>query len=415
MTMRIVQFSESFSPASETFIYDAVSELVASGVDCRVLTLNRRDPVGRPFDEVHEVPWPRRWEIPRLWHRALSSVGVGHRDTHLWPVVRGRLRPHLERLRPDVVHAQFGPMGALIAPITKALDIPLVVTFHGYDLSPRPGRAEPPPGYEEMFEWASLLLTVSAHNAEKLRTLKAPGEKVRVLHNGSRIERFAFSDPSGRFDGHEVRLLFVGRLVEVKSPLDLLRAFRIARDEVGEELSLRLTVAGEGREGEAARGFVADHDLRREVRFLGRVSHSRVEELMRNHHVYVQHCRRTESGEEEGLGMTLIEAQASGLPVISTRSGGIPEAVADGRSGFLVPDGDVRAMADRIVELVRNPERWSAMGRAGREHVEDNFRLSTQVEKLITLYREQIAAGRRRSGSGAEIRNSHPNPIGASV
>jgi glycosyltransferase involved in cell wall biosynthesis len=387
--MRVVQLCESFSRLSETFIYDTVTELEHQGIDCHVLTMNRFNETERPFDKVHLAPWPGRWNPPRLWRRALATVGIaGDVDTHKWPGVRARFRRHLEQLDPDVVHAQFGPMGVLVAPVTEALDIPLVVTFHGYDISVLPQQETTRERYRALFEKADALTGVSNHNCDKLKVLGAPEEKVHVLHNGTQLSNFAYSNPAQDFDGEQVRLLFVGRLVEVKSPLSLLDTFLEVTEEVGSKPELILTIAGNGPlEGEVNE-YIDRHGIDERVCCVGRIPHSEVRHLMQTHHIYVQHCKKTDGGAEEGLGVTFIEAQASGLPVVATQSGGIPDVVVDGETGYLVPEDDVEAMADRIVHLVRHPDTWERMGRAGRQHVEEHFDLTKQAGKLIELYED---------------------------
>jgi colanic acid/amylovoran biosynthesis glycosyltransferase len=95
--------------------------------------------------------------------------------------------------------------------------------------------------------------------------------------------------------------------------------------------------------------------------------------------------RTAADGDAESLGLVNIEAQACGVPVLSTRHGGIPEAVgAD--AGILVPEGDVSALARALSDLVGHPEQWAAMGRAGRAHVEQRFRLADRVRDVEDLY-----------------------------
>ncbi|WP_251964083.1 glycosyltransferase family 4 protein [Salinibacter ruber] len=385
--MRVVQLCEAFSRSSETFIYDTVTELDRQGVDCHVLTMNRANEEERRYEKVHLAPWPEPWNLARLWRRALATLGiVGDVDTHKWPGLRARFRRHLERLDPDVVHAQFGPMGVLVAPLTEALDTPLIVTFHGYDISVLPQNKKTRRRYRILFKKADALIGVSKHNRDKLLALGAPEEKVRVLHNGTRIEDFTYSNPSTRFEGRKVKLLFVGRLVRVKSPVDLVDAVGMARNQMNGKVDLHLTIAGDGPESNSVRQQAQHRELQDQVDCLGRVSHDEVQRLMKRHHIYAQHSKKINSGAEEGLGVTFIEAQASGLPVVATRSGGIPDVVVDGETGYLVPERDVEAMANRIVYLARHPDKWGEMGRAGRRHVEENFNLTSQVEKLIEIY-----------------------------
>lgn len=393
--MRVVQVCEAFSRSSETFIYDTVTELERQGIDCHMVTMNRANETKRSFDKVHLAPWPGRWNVPRLCRRALATLGIaGDVDTHKWPGLRARFRRHLDRLEPDVVHAQFGPMGVLVAPVTEALRIPLVVTFHGYDISVLPQNEKTRRRYRALFQKADAITGVSNHNCSKLLSLGAPEKKVRLLHNGTRIEEFSYSNPRSRFEGKTVQLLFVGRLVKVKSPVDLLDAFAMARKRMDGEADLHLTIAGDGPQSNSVQQRIRQWGLRDQVECLGRVSHDEVQSLMKRNHMYVQHSKKTNSGEEEGLGVVFIEAQASGLPVVATQSGGIPDVVVNGETGYLVPEGDTEAMADRVVHLARRPEMWEEMGRAGRRHVEENFDLTKQVAKLIELYKELYMADR---------------------
>ena len=93
---------------------------------------------------------------------------------------------------------------------------------------------------------------------------------------------------------------------------------------------------------------------------------------------------------EQEAQTLLAEAQATGLPVLSSRVGGIPEVVLDGKSGFLLPQRDVAALVDNLSYLIQNPQLWPEMGRAGRRYVEDHYNLDTQNERLIDIYREML-------------------------
>jgi glycosyltransferase involved in cell wall biosynthesis len=104
------------------------------------------------------------------------------------------------------------------------------------------------------------------------------------------------------------------------------------------------------------------------------------------------------SGDAEGFGIVFIEAQAMGLPVVSTRSGGIPEAVKDGETGLLVSEHDPRALAEAILQLMQDGELWQRFSLAGRIRVLDNFNLFKQTSRLEYVF-EQLLAGRRISAS----------------
>jgi glycosyltransferase involved in cell wall biosynthesis len=281
-------------------------------------------------------------------------------------------------------------MGTLVAPLTDELDISLVVTFHGYDISILPQQKKIREGYLDLFKRADCLIGVSDHNADKVKALGAPDEKVCILHNGTDVKNFSYSNPSDRFEGKTVQLLFVGRLVKVKSPVRLVESFAKAKQKVTNDINLHLTIAGNGPEYEAVQSRARELAVNESVTCLGAIPHKEVRRLMQSCHVYVQHSKKTASGAEEGQGITFIEAQASGMPVVATRSGGIPDVVIDGETGYLVKEGDTEAMSERIVRLAQHPETWGKMGHAGRVHVEEQFSLSKQVTKLINIYKSVI-------------------------
>ncbi|HEY0342803.1 MAG TPA: glycosyltransferase, partial [Steroidobacteraceae bacterium] len=132
--------------------------------------------------------------------------------------------------------------------------------------------------------------------------------------------------------------------------------------------------------------LAASTGLRERVEFLGARPHAEVLALMRKAAMLVLPGVRTASGREEGLGMVLLEAAATGLPVIASRVGGIPECVLDGRTGFLVPERDAAALAERMGELLGDTGKRRQMGREGRALVERQFDIHRQTEALESLY-----------------------------
>jgi colanic acid/amylovoran biosynthesis glycosyltransferase len=130
--------------------------------------------------------------------------------------------------------------------------------------------------------------------------------------------------------------------------------------------------------------------LRGEVELVGARSHAEVIALLREAHLFVAPCVTAENGDQEGIPNALKEAMAMGIPVLSTWHSGIPELVEDGVSGLLVPERDSEALADGLAYLIDQPERWPAMGRAGRDKVDAEFNSEKLTHDLIGLYREAI-------------------------
>lgn len=126
------------------------------------------------------------------------------------------------------------------------------------------------------------------------------------------------------------------------------------------------------------------------VQLLGWMTQEQVRQLYTDSHIFILSSVTAANGDREGQGLVLQEAQAMGLPVLSTLHNGIPEGVLDRKSGFLVPERDADALAEKLSYLIENPEVWPAMGKAGREYVEERYNIKHLNEQLIELYQNLI-------------------------
>lgn len=383
--MRVVHYTDVFTTLSMTFIYDYVTEMQRQGIDGHVVTLRHENMRERPFEHVHVVGLPPSWHPERIWAKAKLLASLTDRYEAHAPILRRRIARILKMLRPDVVHAQFGSDAVLIAPVTNSLNIPLVTTFHGADISVLPKSARWQSHYEILFQLGDHFIGVSNYICRKIIQTGADPAKVSMIHNGIRLERFQYSDPVSHFNGRNIRCIHVGRLTHKKDPLSLLEAFNLARNAIGNNLELTLTIAGDGPLRQAVEEKIRALHIQNCVDVLGAIPHSRVSELLCNSHIYTQHCATGPDGDEEGMGVSFAEASAIGLPIVSTVHNGIPDVVLDGVTGFLVPEKDVIGMAARIGELCKTPSLWRNFGSAGRKHVEMHFDLVKQVRMATSL------------------------------
>jgi colanic acid/amylovoran biosynthesis glycosyltransferase len=150
---------------------------------------------------------------------------------------------------------------------------------------------------------------------------------------------------------------------------------------------------------------VGELGVQQSVRLVGAKANAEVIDLLASHHLFVAPSVTAASGDREGIPNVLKEAMATGMPVVSTRHSGIPELVEDGVSGYLVSERDVGALASRLRDLVEHPERWPAMGRAGRTRVENGFASQRLNERLFQLYER---AARRDEGTQRAAREPVP-------
>lgn len=296
----------------------------------------------------------------------------------------------LESLSPVLMHAHFGPDAVNALPLQSRLDLPLVVTFHGYDASQR---AELRNGLMAwryghlrhlLVDRAASLLAVSNHIREKLVALGIPGSRIRVHRIGVDLTNFS----PAPLEKREPVVLGVGRFVEKKGFEFLIDAMA-AVQRASPETELVLIGSGELEGDLRAR---ASRKLQ-SFRIFGPCPAEEITGWMKRARLLAAPSVTDSSGNTEGLPITVVEALASGLPAVATRHAGIPEAVADGESGFLVPERDVEALADRILDLVRDDAGWEAMSAASRAIAEREFDLTAQTGKLEEIYAE---AGRGR-------------------
>ena len=126
------------------------------------------------------------------------------------------------------------------------------------------------------------------------------------------------------------------------------------------------------------------------VKFLGAVEQNEVLNLYQKAHIFILPSVTASNGDREGQALVLQEAQATGLPVVSTLHNGIPEGVLDGKSGFLVPERDVNALAERLNYLIEHPELWPKMGFAGRKFVEEKYDIKKLTQQLVEIYQNLI-------------------------
>jgi glycosyltransferase involved in cell wall biosynthesis len=170
-------------------------------------------------------------------------------------------------------------------------------------------------------------------------------------------------------------VLFLGRLHEKKGPADLLRALAQLH---ARGVAAVCTMAGSGVEEPALRRLA--RDLRIDVRFVGSFGAEQARELLHAARVV---CVPSHS---EGFGLAFLEAQACGVPVVSYRTGGIPEAVADGETGLLATERDVDGLADRLQTLLTDDELWLRMSTCGQRRTAEQFDLARQTAALEDIY-----------------------------
>ena len=299
--------------------------------------------------------------------------------------------PDLARLDPRLIHAHFGRGGALALPLAHALKLPLVVTFHGGDATKTKHyrKALVPTIFQRrcaaLRREAALIICVADHIREALIAHNFPPAKLRVIRYGI--------DPDDETEEPEPAerpyLLFAGRFVEKKGVGHLLDAMRILE---ADSAAVDLALIGSGPMVEALKCKAAG--LAR-ARFLGWLPNQEVRRMMRGALAVCVPSVAAHSGDSEGLPNVVLEAMASAVPVIGSEIAGIVEAVEHGRTGFLVPPADPRAIAAAARRLLADSALRSSMGLAARRAAIERFSAVAQ-SRLLSIRYSRSAVPRQR-------------------
>lgn len=291
--------------------------------------------------------------------RALLREGLGRETTAAY--VKAFRRHGVE-----AVLAEYGTTGVAVMDACRELALPLIVHFHGYDASVHKVLEDNAAAYREMFRRAAAVIAVSEAMRRKLVSLGAPPAKLHLIPYGIDCTAFDRSDPALA----PPVLLAVGRFIEKKAPHITIEAFSKAHRALPQA---RLRMVGDGPLLEDCRTLAKTLGIADAVAFLGAQPHAVVQEEMRRARSFVQHSVEAANGDCEGTPVAILEASASGLPVVATRHAGIPDVVVEGETGFLVDERDTDAMAAGMLSLLREADLARKLGEAARRRTQSRF------------------------------------------
>ncbi len=409
---RIAYVMSRFPKITETFILFEILELERRGVRVEIFPLLRENETvmhpeaRRLMPRVRFQPMlsgpilaanlralardPRRY-LATLWEALWGNRGSRNFLAGALGVFPKavRMAEEMRRLGVTHVHAHFASHPALAALIVHRLTgIPYSFTAHGSDIHIDQTMFGP------KLASAAFAVTVCRYNVDFLaeRVGGWVRDRLRVLHCGTDPTVFQ-PDDAARGDGEALRVLCVAALREVKGHRFLIEACRILR---GRGLAVACRLVGNGPLHDELARRIADAGLEGSVVLTGPMPRDAVRAEMAAADVVVLPSILGSRGDREGVPVVLMEAMASGRPVVSSRQSGIPELVEDGVSGLLCPPGDAGALADALERLARDPDLRRRMGEAGRARVLADFDLRRNAAELAALL---AAAAERRPES----------------
>ncbi len=323
--------------------------------------------------------------VPRL-RDAIVAETAGERLAFRLRGRGGRIEAKVRAARPRLIHAHFGTDGLLVLPLARALGVPLITSLRGYDVT-RSDRALLTSGRLSWMRYAlgkkrlqrsgTLFLAVSNALREQAIARGYPETRTLTHFNGVDLDRFRPNETPAESG----LILHVGRLVEKKGTKVLLEALRM-----NALTGARLVIIGDG----PLRGALEREarELGDRVRFLGALPSEEIANWMRRASVLAAPSVTAPDGDAEGLPNVVVEAAASGLPVVGTMHSGIPEAIEDAVTGFLVPEGDAEALGMRLADILGSEQLRRDLGAAARRLAERKFDRQMLTKRLEAIYNE---------------------------
>ena len=398
--MRIAYMMSRFPSICETFVVSEMRAVEQRGCEVEVYPLLR-------FDEglVHEETRPF---VARAHYRPLLDGPIAAANartffrmpgTYLrawWEVLRGTARrwdylagalvyfPKAVAFAEDMqahgvehIHCHFSnhPVTAALI-IHRLTGIPFSFTVHGHDLHVNPVMLP------RKVAAARAAITISEYNRSLIAELCGTDRgNIHVIHCGIDASKFPFVDRSGR--AGPLRIVCVGAYLEVKGQIYLIEACRLLKER---GMDLRCDLVGYGPDEAKLRAAIDAAGLDRQMKLTGALPHDEVARILREADVAVQPSVWASNGSREGIPVALMEAMATGLPVVASRISGIPELVNDGESGLLVEPRDSGALAWALQALAGDPGLRESMGHAAHERVMRDFDLSESARRLIAIF-----------------------------
>lgn len=376
----VASYCTTFLKPEMLHIYRQVRSL--HGYETFVMTKALQNSERFPFPDIELIPKPPTNPLRHGWLKWVKRTP---------PIIyRGEyqmLSNLLERRGADLMHIYFGHTGVHLLPFIEQWHKPCVVSFHGADVAEKKDVPYYAPKLRSLFDAVPLVLARSRSLAERLLNLGCPPERLRINRTGLPLDEFPFVRRQVPSEGRW-RFMQACRLIPKKGVATSLCAFAIFQKDFPNS---ELVIAGKGPLQAHLEELTEELGLASKVRFRGFLSQRELMELYANSHFFLHPSETPPDQNQEGIPNSILEAMSTGLPVLATQHGGIPEAVDQGRTGLLVEERDFVGLAEVMKAAVRSPMLFLEMGALASQSVAANFEQREQIRQLEAHYDEAIA------------------------
>jgi len=298
-------------------------------------------------------------------------------------ITQFQLFKSLKKNNTDLVFVEYGTIASSVYASVRAMKIPLIVHFHGFDAHHIPTLKKYKVKYDSFLMDRPNIIVVSQLMKQLVLSWGVPEKNILYTPCGCDPKFVQAEIPSERKG-----FLTVGNFVSKKGPLITIKAFAKAL-EFG--MTEKLTMIGDGPLWEECKNWVSSQNLENQIIFKGKLDHNEIFEWMKKSRVFLQHSITLEDGNKEGTPVSILEASGMQMPIISTTHAGINDVVIQNKTGILVEEGDINAMAMAIKKLHDDMALSHEMGINGRQLVAENYtsqhhldKINNWIEKIIT-------------------------------
>ena len=365
----VVHCANPFLPATTVWMYDQIRSL--SRYRPVVLTQLKQNLDQFPVD--HVISAENLPTLTRLFYRVLRKTRGTYAGYGKW----------IREVNGQLIHAHFGQEGFRCLAAKRETGVPMVTTFYGMDVSHLPRQKVWQKRFKRLFDEGELFLAEGSYMAQQLVNIGCLPERVRVQHLGVDLEKIPFVLPREQMNERPVVLTYAvfrekkGLVYAIQAFAKIANAYPLAQ----------LRMIGDGPLRGELEIEINKLGLQDRVTLLGFLSHEAALDELRRATVLLYPSVTAANGDTEGgAPVALIEAQASGTPIVSSMHADIPEVAPHERCGLLFPERDVMGLATGLDALLGNEALRLQMAKAGRVHVEAEHNLKIQAEKLEKIY-----------------------------
>ncbi|WP_423149083.1 glycosyltransferase [Rubrolithibacter danxiaensis] len=413
--MKVGVIVERFPNISETFILNHITGLIDAGIEVKIFSVYNPKPTTihhnyfkynlkdncvydeRPSGNIIKrsfaylfIAVKVLFNQPKLFLRLLFLKDLVFKKEYLPVILNRRYFKDI-----DVIHAHFGPIGNRCLNLKKlgviGAHVPLVCSFHGYDIDHRPFRT--PHFYDNLFVRASCIIANTNYTKSRLIQLGCNEDKIETVSVG--LYTSCFKPLTNKKAEGQIVVTTVARLIEVKG----IEYSILAINELVKKGTTHVlySIIGDGPLKGSLQELVKKLQLGNYVTFLGSMSQDSVINQLNISDLFLLTGIITEEGRQETQGLVIQEAQAMKLPVIVSRTGGVPEGVLDERTGFVVEPKDFVAIAEKLELLVKDQDLRTSMGENGRKFVKGKYENRLITGSLLKVYERTLVINRLHS------------------